>query len=218
MKGWWGLGLAAWAVGGCAPATVQLARTNGAGNVQVGLEPGLFGAAADDGDVGALPSFNVAARVGVSDRVDVGGRLGTSLYELQLKVMLTDPDDLDGVAASIAPATVVFPIGVDGESVVFWNTRVPVLIGVPVGRSELTLGPTGSVLVITASGGAASALSLGGQVGFAARAGERFWLVPQVDFGVPVLGAASAGEGASVGIGASGVVFGGQLGLLFGGR
>src|SRR5687768_16316244 len=115
---------------GCASATLQTARTNGQGNFQFAVEPGvvypsLLG--------GVFPSLNLSGRYGVSDRVDLGLRLGTSsFYEVQSKFLLTDPADIDGVALALAPSTTFFTISFGGDDVsggvFFWDTRVPLLI------------------------------------------------------------------------------------------
>lgn len=204
----------------CAPATVQMARTNGEGVFQMGIEPGVAGAAGG-GSVGVVPSFNLAARYGVSDRFDVGGRVGTSVYELQFKYMFSDPAATDRVATSIAPSTMIFVFGGEGGGAMFWNSRAPVLFGVPVGRGELTFGPGANLLMSAAgvdgAGGAVAVLSLTGQVGVAARVSNGFRIMPQIDFGIPVVGAAAASGGGGAAATIQGAFFGIQLGFLLAG-
>lgn len=209
----------------CAPATVQTARTNGQGNFQFGIEPGAAVGVGGGASVG-LPSVNFAGRYGVTDRIDVGGRLGTSAYEIQLKAMLTDPAATDSMAIAIAPSTTVIGFGGGGASVFYWDTRVPLLLGLPTGGgSEFTFGPMLRPTLVGGGGGGASAggllLSAGGQVGYAARLADNFRLVPQIDVSVPVVGAATASGGGtsagSVDAGIGGGFIGIQLGLLFGG-
>lgn len=211
------IGLSAALLGGCAPATVQLARTNGQGNFQFGIEPGVIGAAGG-GSTAFVPSFNVAGRYGVSDQFDVGARLGTSLYELQFKYMFTDPAATDTMAIAVAPSTTLFAAGVEGVNGFYWNTRVPLLLGLPVGDgSEFTFGPSGNLVVGGGGGAGAVGLLVGGQVGFAAKVADNFRLVPQLDLSYPVIAAAAAAGESSVGVGGNGLLFGFQLGLLLGG-
>lgn len=206
----------------CAPATVQTARTNGQGNFQFGIEPGVVGAVTGGGSAFG-PAVNFAGRYGVSDRVDVGGRLGTGVYEVQVKAMVSDPAAADDMAISVAPSTTLFAGSVGGVGGLYLREHVPVLFGLPTGGgSEFTFGPSATLNMVGGGGGGGSAsatvLSLGGQVGYAARLGDNFRLVPQFDLSVPVAalaGATGAGTDGGVGVGVGVVGF--QLGLLFGG-
>jgi hypothetical protein len=216
----------------CAPAVLQTARTNGKGNFQFAVEPGLVGASAA-GSTGVAPTFNLSGRYGVSDSVDLGLRLGTSLYELQGKFLFTDPADTDGVALALAPSTTVFGGGIStGDTKVggfYWGTRIPLLIGVPVGRSELTIGPRLSPIVFGAGGGAegvdgsstAFALMAGASVGFAGRAADKFRIMPEVGIDVPLIGGGTASVGgtstSSTQAFSGAVTFNAGLGLMFGG-
>lgn len=74
--------------------SVQTAKTAGQGNLEVGIEPGIIGVAGNGGG-GFLPTVNASFRGGVSDRVDIGGRIGTSLIEVHGKFMFTDPQQDD---------------------------------------------------------------------------------------------------------------------------
>lgn len=209
--------LVAWLIG-CAPATVQMARTSGKGTFELGLEPGVQASYVEE-ELTAVPTANLAARYGVSDKLDLGARVGTGLYELQLKYMFTDPAATDEMAISIAPAGTLLAGGLPGVGGLYWSGRLPVLFGIPMGDgSELTFGPVGSALLLTAGAGSSRALALvgtvGGQVGYAARVADNLWLVPQLDFGVPVLAAAGARGNATAEVSA-GYAVGFQLGLLF---
>ena len=121
----------------CSFSAAQTARTNGKGNVQVGLEPGAAIGIAG-GAAGAIPNLDVAVRYGVSDKVDIGGRLGSAGLELQTKFQLT-PDD--GTIVSLAPRVSAFALGVVGAGATYVSVPVPVLIDIPVGESALVLGP-----------------------------------------------------------------------------
>jgi hypothetical protein len=213
------------AAAACAPATVQLAQTNGKGNIQVALEPGVVGVAVDGGNV-TVPAFNVAVRYGLSNRTDIGGRLGSSVYELQLKTMLTDPDATDRLAISVAPAVTVLGGGAGGTGALYLDAKVPVLFGVPIGRSQLTVGPMLRPTFLAGGGGGSSAgglvLNAGAQLNFAARVGDKAWIAPQVDLVYPLLGAVGVKGGTTASTGdlllGSGLAYGVQLGILLGGR
>ena len=91
---------------GCASiGSMQTADTLGKGNFQFAVEPGVWGATSisEDVDGFAVPHLDFAARYGVSETVDIGARLGSSLAELQTKFLLTDVND-PSKAISLAPS------------------------------------------------------------------------------------------------------------------
>lgn len=189
---------------GCmAIGAVQTAQTLGEGNYEVSIEPGAYGAAAR-GENYTTFSTNVAFRFGITDRFDLGARVGSTLAEVQTKILLSDPDN-DSFALSLAPAIGGFGFGAGGASIGVLNIPIPVLIGFKFGQHELTLGPRiqNVVLFGSASSGSASAdagvyvLMAGGSVGFAAQIAERFRLLPEISVAAPILGSASASAGGS---------------------
>ena len=199
---------------GCA-GTMQTARTNGKDNLQIGVETGVTRFTTALGPVEDL-SVNLAARYGVSDRLDLGVRFGTLAYEIQSKVMLTSPSEQD-IAISLAPSLTVlqfnnFSLG----------SRIPLLIGIAVGDSELTITPRISPTYL---GGTdinnKFILAVGGSIGFAARLGDWFWILPEISVDIPVIGGVVVDKGAENDINLaridSGIInFG--VGFLFGGR
>ena len=206
----------------CTTGSAQTARTNGQGNFQFGVEPGVVGIGSGAG-FGVLPSFNIAGRYGISDAVDIGARIGTVGYEVQAKVMFTDPAAQDSLAMSIAPQVTAIGAGGSGGGAFFFRSVVPLLFGLPVGDSEFTFGPRVSPWLITGGGGGSSAsglvLFVGGEAGFAARVGDKFWLMPHFTLDYPVVGIVGAtGSGGAVSGLGGGAFFGGGLALLFGGR
>jgi hypothetical protein len=208
----------------CAPAMLQTARTNGQGNFQFAVEPGV-GAGLSGGIGGVWPELNLSGRYGVSDRIDLGLRIGTSLYEFQTKFMLTDPTATDGVALALAPSTTIIGGGGGGVGAVYWNTRVPLLIGIPAGTSELTIGPRLTPTVVAGGGGGVGAggfvLSGGASLGYAAHVGTKFRVMPEVGLDVPFVGAVAAGGGgtgtSAAGVGTGVVLFNAAVGFLIGG-
>lgn len=214
---------------GCATSSVQTARTNGEGNFQFGVEPGVIGALATGGGAtagGVFPAFNIAGRYGISDSVDIGARIGSVGYEIQTKFMFTDPADLSSTAISLAPAFTAIGYGGGGAGVgggvFFAVARVPLLVGIPVGDSEFVVAPRVSPAFFAGGAGGESAggffLSAGGSAGFAARLGDKFWLMPEAGIDVPVVAGAVTSGGSGAGAGFGGFIFNATVGLLFGGR
>lgn len=221
------------ALSACAPATLQTARTNGEGNFQFAVEPGVL-AAVGGGGAAVIPALNLSGRYGVSDRVDMGLRIGTLIYQLkflltyeyQLKFLLTDPAATDTTAVSIAPSTFLFFVGASGAGLLYWDTRVPVLFGIPTGDgSEFTVGPKVHTTVLGAGGGGVGGggliLYAGGTVGYAAKVGDKFRIMPGIDLEVPIVAgvtASTTGTGTSVAVtGFDGVLVLGGVGFMFGG-
>jgi len=195
---------------------VQTAETTGEGNFQFAIEPGVVGfAGGGDGLFG--PSVNLSGRYGVSDRVDIGGRIGTTLIEGQVKVMLTEPDP-DAVQVALAPHLGGLALGSDGEVAGLFWTKVPLLVDIPVGSSDLVLGPGIRILGAGIGGDFAGLMALSTSVGFAGRVGKRARLMPELGLEVPVFGAAGIDGASAVGFGAGGVTYTFQLGILLGGR
>jgi hypothetical protein len=201
---------------------VQTADTLGKGNFQFAVEPGVWGAAAiaEDVDGFLLPHVDFTARYGVSDTVDIGARFGSSLLELQSKFLLTDPSDT-GKAISLAPSVAGIFVGA-GEGVGgYANVQIPLLIGLKTsGGSEFVLGPRIADSIFFGSGGdgggIANILSVGASIGYAARVGEGFRIMPEVALLVPVVGTVSANGESDAAAGFTGGLLQFKVGLLFG--
>ncbi|QSQ12968.1 hypothetical protein JY572_32170 [Myxococcus landrumensis] len=186
-----------WGTGCVSVSHVQTADTLGQGKFQFAMEPGLGGAGVVSGEGVEgfyYPHIDLAMRYGVSDRVDLGVRIGSSLAELQSKFLLTHPDNPD-LAISLAPSVMGLFVGTDEDAVVgsYVNVAMPLLVGFKTsGGSEFVLGPRVSYTRIGAGGGGESAavnlLNVGTSVGYAIRVTEGFRLMPEVGFSVPVVG------------------------------
>jgi len=200
---------------------VQTAETSGQDNFQFAFEPGVTGVAASaDGGGGGVagPSFNLSARYGVSDKVDIGGRFGTTLIELSVKAMVTEvnPDELQ---ISIAPHVGGLAVGAGGEGGGFLWVRVPVLFDVPIGQSDLVIGPTARVTTLFGGGAGGVFIDAGSSLGYAARVGDRSRIIPEIGFSIPLLAGAADGQGNSGAIGlGNGLLFSFQVGVVLGGR
>lgn len=223
------LGATVWLAGCASISNVQTADTLGKGNIQVGIEPGAWGAAGAGG-AAFLPHVDASIRYGVAERVDIGVRAGSSFLEFQSKFLLTTPGDPD-IAVSIAPTVGgVFVFGATSSTSSsgggILNIGVPVLIGIKTsGGSEFIIGPRVQNFVFFGGAGTSTAsgstsgylLGLGGSVGFFWRIADNFGLLPEVSAVYPVLGAASQVVGGLQGTGAAGALMQFKLGVIIGG-
>jgi len=219
---------------GCVSVShVQTADTLGQGRFQFAIEPGVGGAAvlagdSDEGlegesDTDALyyPHLDLALRFGVTDRVDLGVRFGSSLAELQSKFLLTHPDN-PHLAVSLAPSLMGVFLGDDSDVGSYVNVALPVLVGFKTpGGSELVLGPRVSATRISGSSAtesvAVNLVSVGASVGYALRVTNGFRLMPEVGVSVPVIGEFNSTDSDSeVGAGFGGGFVQFKLGFLFG--
>lgn len=218
--------LAAAALGsGCASiSNVQTADTLGKGNVQVGIEPGLWGAASGSG-TGFLPHVDASIRYGVAERVDIGVRAGSSFLELQGKFLVTTPGD-PNIAVSIAPTVGGIAIfggsGTTGGTAGLINVGVPVLVGIKVGGgSEFVIGPRAQNIIFFGSGGGSGGsvylLGLGGSLGFFWRIADNFGLLPEVSAVYPVVGNISSLGSSAAFSGGGGALLQFKLGVMIGG-
>jgi hypothetical protein len=212
------------ALSGCATlGTLQTAETNGAGQFQGAIEPAFLGFVGDAGG-GGFGYFNVSGRYGVNDRVDIGGRFGTSGIELTTKFMLTDPNKREGTIVSIAPSGGGFFLAVGGSGAGVFNFQVPLIVGIPVGEHQFVVAPKLHAIVAGGGGGGEAGAvfigSLGSSVGFSAKVAPSVRLMPEFAFVVPVIGGAGAsGEGSQIVSGfANGMLYQVSFGILFGGR
>ena len=211
----WGAGVLAAGVlaGGCAPTLTQTARTNGAGRLQVAVEPGVSVTGEQDARV-TTPSVDVSARYGVTDRVDVGVRFGPYMGEVQTKVMLTDPAVREGVAMAVAPSLTLLGGNALGLGSFFGRLTVPLVVDVPVGAHRFVGGARLSQVVAPGDAGGANRgwqLSAGVSAGFALSLGSFVQLLPEVGLDVPVLGVATVLPGPRA------PQLGFRVGVLFGG-
>ncbi|MEQ1568578.1 MAG: hypothetical protein ABMA64_23270 [Myxococcota bacterium] len=123
---------------GCLSTPLQRVETLGAGQYEVAVEGGVSTL-----DQRVLPTANVAVRYGGSDRVDLGLRVGTQLYEVQAKFLLSslEADFPVSLAPSFTAISGRDPFG-GPEQVTVVFTSFPVLIGVPLaGGHQLVVAP-----------------------------------------------------------------------------
>lgn len=129
------------AAGGCATfGTFQTARTLGKGRSRVAVEASAWGAVSPAA-TRLAPDVAVAARWGLTDRFDLGGRIGGHGLELDAKLQLTPPKR-PGLVVSLAPAVGGGTLAVRTAVATTAYVQVPVLLGLRLGsRVRLVLGP-----------------------------------------------------------------------------
>ena len=206
-------------LGGCATmGTFQNAETLGKGKWEVGIEPSMWGAASESATV-MYPHAGVSARVGLSDRIDVGGRVGSSGIELSGKFGLTDRES--NVPVSIAPSVGGLALGAGSTSFSIIALQVPVLVGLRMGENEVVLGPKVHLWSFGASvdnsGASAAIWSLGASAGYSARVGPTVRLIPELAVLRPiVVTGATDTTSDTVGVDSAGVLLQVGLGIVIG--
>jgi hypothetical protein len=208
------------AVGCSSLSPVQTADTLGKGHFQFAIEPGLWGANVLV-DRRAWPftysHVDLAFRYGASDRLDLGARIGSSLVELQSKILLTPPDH-PYLAISLAPSLMPLSIRMgdvdNGGQFTQWT--LPVLVGIKTeSGTEFVLGPlvrlTHFFSTPTGDSSSNNILSFGGSLGCAVRVSKGFRVMPEVGISLPVRSRSSKEQGDR-----GGGLLQVKLGLLFG--
>ncbi len=210
------------ATGCTATGMVQTAQTVGKGGYEVSIDPGVTGAV-----VFPIPGplFHAAFRYGITDRIDIGARVGTMHAEVQAKFLLTEPEN-ENIAVSIVPAVGAL-VGL-GEGTNGVHVPIPLLVGIKLGAHELTFGPRVQNTIYfskTDAGESFSFYSLGAglSLGFAAQATNTFRILPELSFAVPLVFGGSDFPGSSApelenvyGVGFLFSTYSFNLGLQFG--
>lgn len=204
--------------------SAQPASTLGKGNVVGGVEGSLWSVVVPDqrtatalgvSTFNVLPSVSGVLRVGVSDRVDLGARIGLNGLELQSKFMFTEPGA--NLIVSLAPQLqgFYFPSITDGmgsstNQFGMLSVPLPVLVGIRLGAHELVFGVRQvNQLVIykenfaNAQNYVAYSMLFGASAGIALRFGTSFMMIPEIAAQVPVWQTAQTryGSVSSVGVG-----------------
>jgi hypothetical protein len=193
---------------GCASVgALQPAQVSGRGKGQVGLEMSQQ-ATWNRGAFVSYPMVGVSGRYGVSDRVDLGGRVGPTGLEAQVKVQLSAPTS-PGVIFSLAPSVGFAATEANEVKLRYLNIALPLLIGVPLPRGhQLLLSPRVFNTLYNLEGGSISGtlntVSLGASVGVAFRV-WKLWLIPEFGVAHPMLVTTvnSSGTGGTFAIGAA---------------
>lgn len=216
-------------LGACSShGSIQTAHTVGKGNFQGAIEPGVVmipNTVTLSGAPGTLifPSVNFAGRYGVTEKFDLGARLGSSLYEITTKFQFTDDG---GTIISLAPDATFAAFAVNGAGGGFFRFQTPLLIGLPAGENQFIVGPNWVFNSAFGGGGgqtaAVTGMGPGVQVAYSAKLADSFRLHPELSVKFPgliALGTTSGTAGtASAGATTLTPVLGVNLGLLFGGN
>ena len=211
-----GIALVGLLLSGCPSlSTLQTASTVPAGETRfaVGIEG--FGIAVEDASI-TLPQVEFGVRYGVSDSIDLGGKVYLGGAEAGMKFQYLD----GGMDGAIAPAISFMSIstgsGDTSSSLSVLYFHLPFLFGAHMG-DMLTLGFGPKFLGILAFGEATSGSDTesaagtgmmgGGYLQLAMQLGDAFWLAPEFNAYVPMTGDGSF----------NGVLYQFGLGLMFGG-
>lgn len=176
-------------------ATFQPARTMPAKGFAVGLEGSGIGAFSDEGNE-LEGTLSVAGRYAITDRIEIGARVGASRPEIMAKFRL-DQGKPGSTAISFAPSVGAFVATATGIFGVNSYGQLPLLVGIPVGRHEFVfsgaLHLAHAVNVDTKVWG--FALSPGASLGFVAQRTPWLAIVPNLALAMTLLHAGPAGAG-----------------------
>lgn len=150
-------------------STLQTAHSLGKGKTQLALETGEQALVTRD-TLRAYPVSGIAVRHGVSERVDLGARLGPSGLEAMVKVQLTRPPP--DVVVSLAPQLAAYAWNTSDVAIRAYNAALPVLVGIPLPHEhQLVLAPRVHLASFSLGAGSAhgflDTLAVGGTVGIA---------------------------------------------------
>lgn len=204
-------------------STMGTARTLPKGKSQLFIAPG--GMVLTDfqrDDTGAyqsyaFPSVEFGGRYGVTDRVELGGKLWFLGAEIDGKFALArSPDPEHGLDLAVAPALSVYPFTSGDQSATYLWVHLPLLIGVNTGGGQLVIGPRISDMLIAGAGDTINAVWAGGSLGYAFKLGDGFRLLPEVSVAWPIH--VTVGSTADTTLEPKGALVQANLGFLFGGE
>ncbi len=183
--------LSALALAGCPSiSTMGTARTVPEGTYQYSVAGGyavMSETVVDDEgnpDSVSAPSFELGIRYGLSDRIEVGGKIFPVGAELGAKAqVLRSASTERGLDVAVAPSFSVYPWS---KGVAGWgNLSVPLGFNVG-GGNQLVLSPRGTMFLVTSEEGSGSVFMAGGSMGFAVKLGTgRYTILPEVSALVP---------------------------------
>jgi hypothetical protein len=193
-------------------APFQPASTMPARGFAVGVEGSGVGALSDEGDE-LEGTFSVTGRYAVTDRIEIGARVGTTRPEIMAKFRL-DQGKPGSTAISFAPSVGAFVVTATGIVGVNSYGQLPILVGIPVGRHEFVFSGAlhfgHAVDIETNVWG--FVLSPGASLGFVAQPAPWLSILPNFALALPLLQAGPSGVGTT-----DTVTY--QLGVaIFGGR
>jgi hypothetical protein len=168
-----------------------------AGGFALGVEGSAIGAFSDEGTEHE-GTLSVAGRYALTDRIEIGARVGSTRPEIMAKFRL-DRGNPGKTAISFAPSVGAFVATATGIFGVNTYGQLPILVGIPVGKHEFVfsgaLHVAHAVNVETYVWG--FALSPGASVGFVGQPLPWLSIVPNLAVAIPLLYAGPAGAGTS---------------------
>lgn len=176
------LPIAAAVSAGCATmGTFQRAETLAPGRTEWVVEANAWGGV-NDPEVPVMPALACTMRRGIGERSEVGLRFGTTPLEAYGKFEISRKG---GVVVSVAPSLGGYWFGGENFSAGEVFVQAPLVVGVPIGKSELVLAPKLHDLTAFGyeghrSGGVVTMLSVGGSVGAIRQVTPGFALYPEV--------------------------------------
>jgi hypothetical protein len=182
---------AAAALAGCtAMSTIKTATTVPRGqNQYIFALEGNGGAPVEFPVKPLLPELVAGVRRGLTERVEVGGKLTTlplgrfvttAGLEGQVKVQLRRRSDSRLVLA-VGPAAGFRYVASSGASMQVTYATVPLLVGIDVGRHQIVVSPEAGLQLWTSAGSSPIWAPMAGlSLGFVWRLGQRFALVPEI--------------------------------------
>jgi len=163
-----------------------------------------------------LPTVEFGGRYGVTDHVEVGGKVWLLGAEIDTKfALLRSEIPESGLDLSLAPAISLYPFTSGDTNATYAWLHLPLLVGINLGGSQLVIGPRVSDMIITGGGDSINAVWLGGSLGLALKLGDGFRLLPEVSMAYPV--AVSVGSSSTTSLEPKGAIIQGSLGFVFGG-
>jgi len=140
-----------------------------------------------------LPTVEFGGRYGVTDHVEVGGKVFPIGAELNAKFALIRPETPAGLNLSVGPAASVYAFPSDQDTFTLAWFHLPLLVGFNVGGSELVIAPRISDLMVTGGGDSSNTVFAGGSLGFAWKVADGFRILPEIAFTTPIYYAVEAG-------------------------
>ena len=211
--------LAAFALAGCPSiSTMATARTIPEGTYQYAVTAGYSvlseAVVNDEGRPEGVtaPGLELGVRYGLTDRIELGGRIFPVGAEAGAKLqVLRAPTTDRGLDLAVAPSLSVYPWS---KGFAGWgNLSIP--IGFNVGGNQLVIAPRGTAFLITSEEGTGKAFLGGGSMAFAVRvAGGRYTVLPEVAVLLPFSRSLPTDVEAQYAL--EGPLFQGSIGVLFG--
>jgi len=208
------------ALAGCPSiSTMGTARTVPSGEYEYYVAPGVVALSdfsVDDAgqpEGAKVPSLEMGARYGVSERIEIGGKLFPVGAEVNAKFQLLRSKTTErGLDLALSPAISVYP----WSKGIFGWTHLSVPVGFNVGGgNQLVLAPRASGLLVTSKEGTGKVFFAGATMGLAFKVGSgNLRILPEVAALVPLSRSLPTDVEAKFAL--KGPIFQGGIGFLFG--